>query len=49
MVPAREGVFAEYEEFGIEDPRICQIDDDFLITYSAYSRRGAGTGLGKTC
>ena len=48
MVPAREGVFAEYEEFGIEDPRICQIDNDFFITYSAYSRHGVRIGLGKT-
>lgn len=48
MVPAREGLFAEYEEFGIEDPRICQIDNDFFITYSAYSRHGVRIGLGKT-
>lgn len=31
MIPAGEGPFAEYEEFGIEDPRICQIDNDFFI------------------
>lgn len=29
MVPAQEGIFAEYEQFGIEDPRICKIDNDF--------------------
>ncbi len=48
MVPARDGVFADYEEFGIEDPRICQIDNDFFITYSAYSRHGVRIGLAKT-
>jgi predicted GH43/DUF377 family glycosyl hydrolase len=48
LVPAQKGIFAEYEEFGIEDPRICQIDDDFFVTYSAYSRHGVRIGLGKT-
>ena len=48
MTPVREGVFAEYEEFGVEDPRICQIDSDFFITYSAYSRHGVRIGLAKT-
>lgn len=36
MVPAQEGLFAEYEQYGIEDPRICKIEEDFFITYSAY-------------
>ena len=48
LVPAQEGIFAEYEEYGIEDPRICQIDNDFFITYSAYSRHGVRIGLCKT-
>src|SRR4030042_3115653 len=25
MAPAKHGIFAKYEEFGIEDPRICFI------------------------
>ena len=48
MTPAKDGIFAEYEEFGIEDPRICQIENDFFITYSAYSRHGVRIGLAKT-
>jgi len=40
-----EGV---YEEYGVEDPRIVKIDDDYLITYSAYSRYGVRIGLAKT-
>lgn len=48
MEPSRAGIFAQYEEFGIEDPRICQIDDDFFVTYSAYSRCGVRIGLAKT-
>lgn len=48
MTPAQEGIFAEYEEYGIEDPRICKIDQDFVITYSAYSRHGVRVALAKT-
>ena len=48
MVPATEGIFKEYETFGVEDPRIVFIDGEFLITYSAYSRHGVRIGLAKT-
>jgi predicted GH43/DUF377 family glycosyl hydrolase len=48
MVPTSEGVFARYEEYGIEDPRICAMDDHYLITYSAYSRHGVRIGLAQT-
>ena len=48
MIPSRDGVFGEYEEYGVEDPRICRIDDDFMITYSAYSRHGVRIGLART-
>lgn len=48
IVPSAEGAFAEYEAFGVEDPRICRIDDDYLITYSAYSRHGVRIALART-
>ncbi|NOR42446.1 MAG: glycosidase [Gammaproteobacteria bacterium] len=48
MVPATQGVFADYEAFGVEDPRICCIDGDYLITYSAYSQHGVRIALAKT-
>jgi predicted GH43/DUF377 family glycosyl hydrolase len=48
VVPATEGVFAEYEAFGVEDPRICRLDGDYLVTYSAYSKHGVRIGLAKT-
>lgn len=48
MVPATEGIFAEYEAFGVEDARICHLDDEYLITYSAYSRHGVRIGLART-
>ena len=40
MLPASGGVFGEYEEYGVEDLRICPIDGEYLLTYSAYSRHG---------
>jgi len=48
MIPASEGVFKEYESYGIEDPRITYIDGEYLITYSAYSRNGVRIGLART-
>jgi len=48
MIPSKDGIFKEYEEYGIEDPRITFIDDEYLITYSAYSRYGVRVALAKT-
>ncbi|NOY53638.1 MAG: glycosidase [Deltaproteobacteria bacterium] len=48
LVPATQGVFAEYEEFGVEDLRICAMDDQYLLTYSAYSRHGVRIALART-
>ncbi len=38
----------EFEEYGIEDPRITLIDDTYWITYVAVSKLGACTGLMST-
>jgi predicted GH43/DUF377 family glycosyl hydrolase len=35
MVPAKEAVFCEYEEYGVEDPRITLLEGIYYITYSA--------------
>ncbi len=48
MVPSDEGIFGDYEEYGVEDPRISFIDGEYLITYSAYSRYGVRIALAKT-
>ncbi len=48
LVPETAGAFAEYEEFGVEDCRICEIDGEYLLTYSAYSRHGVRIGLART-
>ena len=49
LVPASEGPFAEYEEFGVEDLRICPMPDEgYLLTYSGYSRHGVRILLART-
>ena len=48
MTSSTESAFAEYEAFGVEDPRISCIDGEYLITYSAYSRHGVRIALAKT-
>ncbi|GAB4366937.1 MAG: glycosidase [Calditrichia bacterium] len=48
ITPGEQGVFAQYEEFGVEDPRICFLDGEYFITYSAYSRHGVRIVLAKT-
>ena len=46
--PASEGVFLDYEEYGVEDCRISLVEDEYLLTYSAYSRHGVRIALAKT-
>jgi predicted GH43/DUF377 family glycosyl hydrolase len=48
LTPATEGVFKEYEEYGVEDCRITPIEDEYLLTYSAYSRHGVRIALART-
>ncbi|MBW8001827.1 MAG: glycosidase [Planctomycetes bacterium] len=48
IVPSKEPVFSEYEEYGVEDPRITALDGAYYITYSAYSKYGVRIGLAKT-
>jgi predicted GH43/DUF377 family glycosyl hydrolase len=46
--PEKSGLFSVYEKFGVEDPRICKIDEDYYITYSVYSEYGVRIALAKT-
>ncbi|MGQ1786287.1 MULTISPECIES: glycoside hydrolase family 130 protein [unclassified Saccharicrinis] len=48
MEPSAQGEHKEYEAYGIEDPRIVLMDNEYLITYSAYSKHGVRIGLAKT-
>jgi predicted GH43/DUF377 family glycosyl hydrolase len=38
----------DYEEYGVEDPRITRIGDKYYFTYVAVSRHGAATALAST-
>jgi predicted GH43/DUF377 family glycosyl hydrolase len=38
----------DLEEFGVEDPRITELDGRFYFTYVSVSRHGAGTALAST-
>ena len=40
LEPAKEGPFALYEEFGVEDMHYLPPGGEYLLTYSAYSRHG---------
>ncbi|SFM83873.1 glycoside hydrolase family 130 protein [Thermodesulforhabdus norvegica] len=46
--PSEDPEYEPYERYGVEDPRITQIDDEFLITYVAYGPYGPRTGIGVT-
>ena len=48
ITPAKAEPFASYEVYGVEDPRICPMDGEYLITYSAYSKHGVRVALAKT-
>ncbi|MEN8256157.1 MAG: glycoside hydrolase family 130 protein [Verrucomicrobiota bacterium] len=48
LVPATDGMFSDYEEFGVEDLRITPIKGEYLLTYSAYSRHGVRNALART-
>ena len=48
ITPSEDGLWAEYEAFGVEDPRVSKVDGEYLITYSAYSRHGVRIALAKT-
>jgi predicted GH43/DUF377 family glycosyl hydrolase len=48
LIPDRDGPFAAYEEYGVEDPRVTAVDGEYVITYSACSRNGVRAALAKT-
>jgi predicted GH43/DUF377 family glycosyl hydrolase len=48
LTPAEAPPFRDYEEYGVEDPRITPIGETYYITYSAYSRYGVRIGLAAT-
>ena len=48
LLPSADGIFSEYEAFGVEDLRICPVQGEYLLTYSAYSCHGVRIALART-
>ncbi len=48
LTPSTDSIFAEYEEFGVEDLGIRHVEGDYLLTYTAYSRHGVRMALSRT-
>ncbi len=48
MVPAQQGPFAEWEENGIEDPRITYIDGTYYCLYTTCGRHGYRIAIATT-
>ncbi len=48
LTPAQDGPMAAYEEYGVEDCRICALEGAYWLTYSAYSRYGVRIALART-
>lgn len=48
MKASRQNLFAQYETFGVFDPRITKIDSIYYITYLAESEYGRRIGLART-
>jgi len=48
LLPATQGIFAQYEEYGVEDIRITPLEGAFYLTYSCYSRCGVRIALART-
>jgi predicted GH43/DUF377 family glycosyl hydrolase len=46
--PAKDGMFADYEEYGVEDFRINPLENKYYLTYSDYSRNGVSIILAQT-
>lgn len=48
VVPSEDPRFEVFERYGVEDPRITPLGDEFLITYTAYGPHGPRVAIGKT-
>ncbi len=48
ILPSRDPQYEIYECYGVEDPRITQLDDTYFITYTAYGPHGPRAGIGMT-
>ncbi|MBE9546658.1 MAG: glycoside hydrolase family 130 protein [Proteobacteria bacterium] len=46
--PSHDSNYEPYERYGIEDPRITQIEGTYYIVYTAFGPYGVRIGIGKT-
>lgn len=48
ITPSHDPGYELYERYGVEDPRITQVDGTYYITYTAFGPPGVRIGIGKT-
>ena len=48
IVSSHDPDYESYERYGVEDPRITQIEETYYITYTAFGPYGVRIGIGKT-
>lgn len=48
IMPSKDPLYNIYELYGVEDPRITEMDGRYYITYTAYGPHGPRVGLGYT-
>ncbi|MBW2594895.1 MAG: glycoside hydrolase family 130 protein [Deltaproteobacteria bacterium] len=48
ITPSHDPNYELYERYGVEDPRITQVDGTYYITYTAFGPPGVRIGIGKT-
>ena len=46
--PSSDPHYEQYERYGVEDPRITQLEGTYYITYTAFGPYGVRIGIGKT-
>ncbi len=46
--PSSDPEYEPYERYGIEDPRVTQIGDEYYLTYTAFGPYGPRVAIGKT-
>ncbi len=48
VVPSKDPAFEIYERYGVEDPRITELEGKYFITYTAFGPHGPRVGIGLT-
>ena len=48
ITPSDDPYYWNFERYGVEDPRITRIGDEYYVTYTAFGPCGARVGIGRT-